>query len=91
MASRRGHAPGETGRQMGGHRGGAASLHSPNISAAEIQIYLRGINYPADKQKLLQTARLNGATQQIIDFIDRLPDQQYSSPIDVEKAFSGIK
>ncbi len=91
MARRRGHTPGETGRQVGGHRGGQVSLHTSNVSAAELQMYLRGINYPADKRKLAQTARSNGATEQVISFINRLPDLQYSSPIDVEKAFSGIK
>ena len=72
-------------------KGGEASLHTSKVSAAELQMYLKGINYPADKQKLVQTARSNGATQQVMEFIDRLPSQQYKSPIEVEKAFSGIK
>jgi hypothetical protein len=54
-------------------------------------MYLKGINYPADKQKLVQTARSNGANQHVIDFLNRLPNQHYSSPIDVGKAFSEIK
>jgi hypothetical protein len=72
-------------------KGGEASLRSPKVSAAELQMYLKGINYPADKQRLIQTARSNGATQQVMDFINRMPSQQYSSPIDVEKAFSRAK
>ena len=72
-------------------KGGESSLHSPNVSAAEIQMYLKGINYPADKQKLMQTARSNGATQPVMDFITRLPEMQYSSPVDVEKEFSKMK
>ncbi len=72
-------------------KGGQAALHTSKVSAAGLQMYLKGISYPADKQKLMQTARSNGATQQVMDFINRLPSQQYSSPIDVEKAFSHVK
>lgn len=72
-------------------KGGEAALHSQKVSAAEIQMYLKGINYPADKQKLVSTAKGNGATQNVMEFINRMPEKSYSSPIDVEKAFSGLK
>lgn len=72
-------------------KGGESSMHSPNVSAAAIQMYLKGINYPADKQKLVQTARSNGATQQVMDFINRLPEKQYTSPIMVEQEFGKMK
>jgi hypothetical protein len=91
MASRREQTPGQEGRSAGGQKGGEASLHSPNVSASEIQVFLKGINYPVDKEKLVQTAKTNGATKNVMDFINRMPEQEYSSPIDVGKAFSELK
>jgi hypothetical protein len=73
------------------HKGGEAALHTPRVSAAELQVYLKGINYPADKQKLVTTARQNKATQPVMDFINRLPEKQYASPIMVEQEFGKMK
>ena len=75
----------------GGRRGGQAALHSLKVSAAEIQVYLKGINYPADKQKVIQTARNNGAPENVMSFLNRLPERQYNYPTDVEVEFGKMK
>lgn len=72
-------------------KGGEAALHTPKVSAAELQMYLKGINYPADKQRLVSTAKTNGANKNVMDFINRLPEMQYSSPIVVEQEFGKLK
>jgi hypothetical protein len=56
-------------------------------SAAELEKYLRGIDFPASKDDLLKKARDNGAPQEVIDMINGLHETRFNSPIDVSKAF----
>lgn len=52
----------------------------------QIEKYLKGADYPASKQDLLECAKRNGADQQICDRINSLPDQRFEKPTDVTKA-----
>ena len=47
--------------------------HSP----ANVQKYLKGQEYPADKKGLLKTARGNHAPAEVINEIEGLPDSQF--------------
>ena len=75
----------------GGHAGGEASLRSEKVSAAQIQLYLKGIDYPADKGKIIQTARSNNAPEKVMSFLNRLPEREYRYPTDVEVEFGKMK
>ncbi len=66
-------------------------MQSEKVSAARIQVYLKGIDYPADKNELLDHAEENGAPDQVMDILRQLADKQYTSPADVEKEFGRIK
>lgn len=83
--------PEENPSVRGGRRGGQAALHSPRVSAAGIQVYLKGISYPADRQKVIQTAKNNNAPENVMSFLNRLPERQYSYPTDVEVEFGKMK
>lgn len=48
---------------------------------------LNGIDFPADKQKICDYARKNGANSDISEALDALPEEQYTSMADV---FKGI-
>ncbi|MDR5733505.1 DUF2795 domain-containing protein [Caballeronia sp. LZ025] len=52
----------------------------------EMQKALKGIDYPADKQTLLDTARSNGASEEVTNALDALPEQEFDSPAAVSKA-----
>ena len=54
---------------------------------AEIQQALKGMDYPADKQELMQQAKQNNASQDVMNAIQDLPEQKFNSPVDVQKAF----
>jgi hypothetical protein len=56
-------------------------------SAAELEKYLKGIDFPASKEDLLKRARENGAPTEVIDMINALTEDRFNSPIDVSKAF----
>lgn len=57
--------------------------HSP----ANVQLYLKGIEYPASKDELLRAARSNDAPDEVIDVIKSLSVQQFGGPQDVMKAY----
>ncbi len=74
-----------------GERGGEASLHSEKVSAAQLQVYLKGIDYPANKQKIIDAAKSNNAPENVMSFLRRLPERQYTRPTEVEEEFSKMK
>ena len=59
-------------------------------AAAELQSFLRGIDYPADKEKLRETAESNDAPENVIRLIERLPDREYDYPTDVQMEVSNV-
>ena len=74
-----------------GQKGGEASLHSEKVSAAQLQMYLKGIDYPASKHEIVQTARNNSAPENVMSFLNKLPERQYRAPTEVEEEFSKMK
>ncbi len=75
----------------GGERGGRASLQSQKVSAAQIQVYLKGIDYPVNKEQLVQHSKSHGAPDNVMSFMNRLPERQYNVPTDVEREFGKMK
>jgi hypothetical protein len=59
-------------------------------AAAELPSFLRGIDYPADKGKLRETAESNDALENVIRLIERLPDREYDYPTDVQMEVSNV-
>jgi len=53
----------------------------------DLEKFLSGLNFPAEKQDLITTARDNGAPDSVIGALDRIPDRSYRSTDDVMKAF----
>ncbi|MBD2255527.1 DUF2795 domain-containing protein [Nostoc parmelioides] len=57
----------------------------------QIQKHLKGVDYPASKQELIQHAQKQGAEQKIISLLEQLPeDEEYENPTDVNKALGEI-
>ena len=55
----------------------------------QIQKYLKGVDYPADKQTLIKTAKQQGADESVCASLDQLPDEEFQTPADVSAAFKG--
>jgi hypothetical protein len=53
----------------------------------QLQKYLGGVDYPADKQTLVRTARDQGADDDVIQTLESLPFDRFNSPNDVSEAF----
>jgi hypothetical protein len=90
----------EISRAMGdiGHKGGEESVKKGmsgasggRVSAAALQESLKGIDYPAKKQDMARTAESHGASREIVDKINQLPDREYRSAADVSEAFGKVE
>jgi hypothetical protein len=56
-------------------------------SAIQLKKYLGGVDYPVDKDALIQKARDNGAGDDVIQTLQSLPVDSFNSPNDVSEAF----
>lgn len=54
-------------------------------STATIAQVLSGIDFPANKQKLVDYAQKNNADNDVLDTIRQMPDAEYTSMADVFK------
>jgi hypothetical protein len=75
----------------GGERGGEAALHSTKVSAAQFAQYMKGIDFPADREKIISVAKANGAPENVMAFMNRLPDRDYNRANEVEEEFGNLK
>nr|WP_240940802.1 DUF2795 domain-containing protein [Planosporangium flavigriseum] len=56
-----------------------------------MQKFLKGIDYPADKNTLLQRARENGADDNVVRTLEQLPRDRFNSPNDVSEAVGQLR
>jgi hypothetical protein len=52
----------------------------------QLQKNLAGMDYPASKDDLVKKAQENGADQEVVDQLKKLPDKEYSGPDQVTQA-----
>jgi hypothetical protein len=62
-----------------------------DVSAAEVQQFLHGIDYPARKNDLIKKARDNGASDDVMSLLNDLPDQDFNSPVDVSNTIGDLR
>jgi hypothetical protein len=55
----------------------------------QIQKYLKGVDYPANKAALIENAKNLGADENICASLETLPDEDFRTPADVSEAFKG--
>ena len=55
----------------------------------QIQKYLSGVDYPVTKDQLLEKARDNGAGQDVLAALEKLPERDYNGPNAVSAEVSG--
>jgi len=70
-------------------RAGAPSL--AHLSAADLQVYLKGMDYPAGKQDLIAHARKNDAPESVIAALEGFGDRTYRSAADVGSEFGKVR
>jgi hypothetical protein len=60
------------------------------VNPIQIQTFLKGVDYPASKEALLQNAERNGADEGVRTTLEQLPDEEYETPADVSEALGKI-
>jgi hypothetical protein len=63
-------------------------MSKPN--PVRLQKYLGGVDYPAGKEQLIRKAEENGADEQVVDLLRRLPERTYDGPSGVSKALTAM-
>lgn len=58
---------------------------------AQVEKYLKGMEFPGHKDDLIKKARDNRAPQPVLSSIQKLPEKKYNSPVDVTKAMKKKK
>ena len=56
-------------------------------SPTNITKHLRGVDFPANLQDLIQKARDNNADDEVIQVLEQMPDQEFQSMADVMAGF----
>lgn len=74
-------------------KGGEASAQQGHgrVSAAEVEKYIKGVDFPCDKDELLQCASENNAPEEVLDIMEDFPEQEFNSPVDVARCISEVK
>lgn len=61
------------------------------VNPVQLQKHLKGMDYPASKEDLIQHAKKNGADQNVCSVLEQLPDEEYETPTDVNKAVGDVE
>jgi hypothetical protein len=59
-----------------------------NVNPIQIQKFLKGVDYPANKEALIENARKLGADETVCASLEKLPDQDFEAPVDVSEALA---
>lgn len=63
---------------------------TPRVSPAQLQKFLGAVDFPADKESLLETARRKGADENAIGVLQDLPQDRFHSANDVNEALGKL-
>ena len=55
----------------------------------QIQKYLKGVDYPATRERLIENAKNLGADENVCASLEQLPDEEFQTPAEVSQAFKG--
>jgi hypothetical protein len=74
-------------KKVGSERKSERRGGETHVSPVSVAKHLRGIDFPASKDDLLEKARSENAGEEVIHQLERMPDQEYTSMADVMKGF----
>ncbi|HEV2744401.1 MAG TPA: DUF2795 domain-containing protein [Rubrobacter sp.] len=60
-----------------------------NLDIGQLQQYLQGVNFPAQKEEVASNAESNGAPQNVVDGIRNAAQDQFNSQDEVLQAVKG--
>ena len=60
------------------------------VNPIQVQKFLGGMNYPANKDEIVKHAKSKGADEKIMETLEQLPEERFETPADVSKAIGQI-
>ncbi len=60
-----------------------------NLDVGQLQQYVQGVNFPAQKEEVASNAESNGAPQNVVDGIRNAAQDQFNSQDEVLQAVKG--
>ena len=57
----------------------------------QVQKYLKGLDYPANKDQIIETAEEHDADEAVIGALRALPDEEFQTPTDVSHAIGELE
>jgi hypothetical protein len=61
------------------------------VNPIQVQKFLGGLDYPTDKNSIVERARQRGADNDVIQTLQSLPRDDFNSPNDVSEAIGQLK
>lgn len=61
-----------------------------NPNPAQLQHYISGVEFPASQGDLIRQASEQGADEQVVSTLQKLPTRRFDGPADVSAALSEI-
>lgn len=77
--------------QTPGTLGGNGAGQTHQVNPVQIQKFLGGVDYPADKNELIQAATQHGAPDDVLATLKNLPDQIFDTPADISQAIGKME
>lgn len=77
---------GEGGRHESGRKSARGEFEKASL--IEVERYLRGIDFPATKEDLIDCARDNRAPGDVMHVLDKLGNKEYQSVVDITEEVS---
>ena len=59
-----------------------------DVNPIEVQKHLGGVDYPASKDEIVSTAESNGASQEVIEALQRMDGGEFDGPDAVQAALA---
>jgi hypothetical protein len=61
------------------------------VNPIQVQKYLKGVDYPVSKQDLVRRAQEEGADQDVLSTLKKIPGDRFQTPADISQAIGEIE
>ncbi len=55
------------------------------VNPIQLERFLKGIDYPATKEDIINTAKKNGADENVIATLEKIEDRTYDGPVGISR------
>jgi hypothetical protein len=78
------------GGQRSPSRSASVRRSGEHAHPVEVQRFLEGVGYPTRKDRLVAQAQSQGASRDVRETIERLPEREFGSPTEVSEAIGSL-